>query len=199
MKAKETALILIGYQNDYFSQNGILHAVIEESSATTGVLENTIRVISSVSSTTNIIATPIIFTPTYEEIDNPTGILKQIQDSKAFLEGTEGVETISEIKQFGDRIIEVPGKRGLNAFSNTALDSFLQDQGIKNVVFLGAVTSLCIDSSARSAYERGYHVTILSDCTTGTSDIEQEFYCSNIFPLYAEVKTAAELLGELSV
>ena len=198
MNAKETALILIGYQNDYFSQNGILNKVIEESSTATGVLENTTGVINAVPSAINIIATPIIFTPSYEEMDNPTGILKLIQDSKAFLEGTEGAKTINELKQFGDRIINIPGKRGLNAFSNTDLDGFLQDEGIKNVVFLGAVTSLCIDSSARSAYEKGYHITILSDCTTGTSNIEQEFYCSNIFPLYAEVKTAAEFLRELS-
>jgi nicotinamidase-related amidase len=32
MTSEKTALILIGYQNDYFAPDGILHAVIEESS-----------------------------------------------------------------------------------------------------------------------------------------------------------------------
>ena len=33
MIPNQTALILIGYQNDYFAQDGILHQFIEESSA----------------------------------------------------------------------------------------------------------------------------------------------------------------------
>ena len=32
MQPQSTAVILIGYQNDYFAADGILHNVIEESS-----------------------------------------------------------------------------------------------------------------------------------------------------------------------
>ena len=46
------------------------------------------------------------------------------------------------------------------------------------------VTSLCIDSTGRAAYERGYNVIILSDCTSGRSRGEQDFDCEHIFPLY---------------
>ena len=42
MKASETALILIGFQNDYFGQDGILTAVVEESAKTNDVLANTL-------------------------------------------------------------------------------------------------------------------------------------------------------------
>ncbi len=41
MDQKKTALFLIGYQNDYFAEDGILHGVIVEASRVTGVLENT--------------------------------------------------------------------------------------------------------------------------------------------------------------
>ena len=44
MNKKNTALILIGYQNDYFAKDGILTSVIEESANTNKCLENTCSV-----------------------------------------------------------------------------------------------------------------------------------------------------------
>ena len=35
MLTKKTALILIGFQNDYFATDGILHSFIEESTTAT--------------------------------------------------------------------------------------------------------------------------------------------------------------------
>ncbi|MGH9426053.1 MAG: cysteine hydrolase, partial [Terriglobia bacterium] len=108
-------------------------------------------------------------------------------------------ETIPELCRFGERVREVPGKRGLNAFSNTELDNLFRQQGIKNVVLAGVVTSICVDSTGRSAYEREYKVTVLSDCTSGRTTFEQDFYCENVFPLYAEVINHAQLLERLGV
>lgn len=77
------------------------------------------------------------------------------------------------------------------------MDSFLRQRDVRNVVLAGVVTSLCIDSTGRSAHERGYHVTILQDATSGRSEFEQQYYCEQIFPLYANVATADELLREV--
>ena len=98
----------------------------------------------------------------------------------------------------GDRILTVEGKRGLNAFASTELDETLKDRGIEHVVLSGAVTSICIDSTGRAAHERGYRVSVLSDCTASRTPYEQEFYCENIFPLYAEVLTSEEFLNRSS-
>ena len=195
LKPDSTAVILIGYQNDYFAEDGILHAVIEEVDRVNHVLDNTIAMLDGLKdSETLLIATPIIFTEDYSELSDPQGILKAVKDSKAFCAGTPGAETIDQLKAFGERIMEIPGKRGLNAFSNTDLAKLLQERGVTHVVFAGAVTSVCIDSSARAAFDRGFKVTILSDCTTGRTIFEQEFYCNDIFPIYADVKNKDELL-----
>lgn len=199
MKASETAIILIGFQYDYFDSKGILRGVIEESSKTTGVLEHTIETLEKLKDTDVVmISTPICFSPDYSEMDNPTGILALIKDVGAFLENAVGSGVVPEIAQFGDRVVEYSGKRGLNAFSNTELHEHLVERGIKNIVLAGVVTSLCIDSTARAAYERGYQVVVLSDCTSGRSNLEQQFYCENIFPLYANVLTHDELLASLA-
>jgi len=197
MKIKKTALILIGYQNDYFAENGILKEVVEESSKVTGVLNNTVNVIKGVNDLL-IISTPIIFTDDYSELDDPVGILKTIKEVGAFKGGAAGSETIPEITQFGDRIIEVPGKQGLNAFINTKLDNILKENEITHVVMLGVVCSVCIDSTGRSAFEKGYKVTMLNDCISGRTVFEQKFYCENIFPLYANVIDSKSFLNKLN-
>ncbi len=200
MKPETTAVILIGYQNDYFSPDGILHAVVEESSRVTGTLDNTVALLHALAPTpTLLIATPIIFTPDYSELEEPVGILASIKEVGAFKAGTRGAETIEQLRHFGDRILEVPGKRGLNAFSNTALDQVLQDHHIEDVVIAGTVTSICIDSGGRAAHERDYRVTILSDCISGRSNFEQDFYCEQIFPLYANVIGYQALLQEMDI
>lgn len=200
MDSQHTALVLIGYQNDYFATDGVLYCVIEESSRVTGTLANTLDLLECLSvSSILIVDTPIVFTPNYSELAEPVGILKTIKELGAFKAGTKGAETIPELRRFGERIMEVPGKRGLNAFSNTDLAHLFQQRGIQHVVLAGVVTSICVDSTGRSAYERGYKVSILSDCTSGRTTFEQDFYCENVFPLYAEVIDHVQLLQRLGL
>lgn len=188
MKHKRTALLLIGFQNDYFAEDGILHEVVEESSRVTGVLENTLNLLRNTGKEFGLVVnTPILFTEDYSEIKQPVGILKTIMEVGAFQYGKHGAEIIEELEEFDDFVQTIPGKRGLNAFTNTGLESLLKENGITHVVLAGTVTSLCIDSSARSAVDRGFQVTILSDCTSSRTPYEQQFYCEQIFPLYANV------------
>ncbi|MBK1724296.1 cysteine hydrolase [Thiocystis violacea] len=198
MNPKTTALVLIGYQNDYFANDGVLHSVVEES--VDQVLENTLALLRVLEKTdVLIVTTPIIFTPDYSELTQPVGILKVIKEAGAFKAGTMGAQTIPEIHRFGSRIVEVPGKRGLNAFADTNLHKVLQERHIEDLILAGAVTSICIDSTGRAAFERNYRVTQLSDCTSGRTSVEQSFYCNNVFPLYATVADSRDLLSQLGV
>jgi nicotinamidase-related amidase len=61
------------------------------------------------------------------------------------------------------------------------------------------VTSLCIDSTGRAAYERGYNVTVLSDCTSARTNAEQDFFCTSVFPLYGAARTGAEVIDAFSL
>jgi len=196
MDWKKTAIILIGYQKDYFASDGILRGVIEEADRNNHILNNTLNLLENIRETeVTLIQTPIIFTSDYRELVNPVGILQAIKEVGAFREGTSGAEIISEFSVYQDRIITVMGKRGLNAFSNTKLENILREKGIQHVILAGAVTSICIDSTGRAAHERNYRVSILSDCTASRTILEQDFYCDNIFPLYAKVISSARLLN----
>jgi nicotinamidase-related amidase len=198
MNPSTTALILVGYQNDYVAPGGILRGVVEEPDRVDRVLANTLAFIRAVAATpTTLVSTPIVLTPDYRALAHSVGILGTIKQSGAFQEGSAGADTIPELQAFGDRILYVQGKVGFNAFSSTALDQVLRERGIHDVLVAGMVTSLCIDSTGRAAYERGYAVTILSDCTSARTPQEQDFFCQTIFPLYGRAATSTEALREL--
>ena len=194
MDYQHTALILVGYQNDYFAQDGILRGVVEEPGRVDEVLHNTLALITRLAPTDiTIISTPIVLTPDYRALASPVGILHTIKQSGAFASGSTGAQDIPELQAFGDRIQYVKGKVGFNAFSDTLLGDVLKAKGIKQVLLAGMVTSLCIDSTGRAAYERGYSVTVLSDCTSARTPIEQSFFCSSVFPLYGEVLNSSQV------
>jgi nicotinamidase-related amidase len=199
MNPAKTALILVGYQNDYFAKDGILRGVVEDPTGVDRVLENTLAFIRALAPTeATIISTPIILAADYRAMASPVGILNTMKEVGAFKEGSVGAENLPELDEFGDRILYVSGKVGFNAFSNTALGDVLTDRGIENVLVCGMVTSLCIDSTGRAAYERGYDVTILSDCSSARTDTEHQFFCENVFPLYGRAATSTEVLDELT-
>ena len=200
MYPENTALLLIGFQNDYFASDGVLHGVIEASAKAVRTVENTTYLLQVLADTeVLVISTPICFTPNYEELVEPVGILKTIKDVGAFQAGSKGFECIQELLPCRDKILEIPGKRGFNAFTNTELDQILQQRNITNLVLAGAVTSICIDSTGRTAHEKKYSDTINREWTSDSTVFEQEFYMEHIFPLYSETMTAVEFLEKLAV
>ena len=200
MNTQDTALILIGFQNDYFASDGILKDFIDESAQETQALENSLTLIERVAKTDlMMIQTPIQFRDDYSELGKPVGILRAIKEVGAFKQSSPGGAIIEQFQSYGERIQTVPGKHGLNAFSNTELENTLRDRNVKNIVLAGAVTSICIDSTGRSAHERGFNVFVLKDCTCGRTQMEQEFYCDQVLPLYAEVVSSDEVLSNLAI
>lgn len=192
----KTALLLIGFQKDYFDPTGVLYSVVEESSRVSGILSNTVELIEAFKDTEmTMINTPIVFSEAFSELKNPIGILKTIRDVEAFKIGTPGAETIPQIAKYGDRITTIMGKKSFDAFTNTNLASYLREQGVERILFAGCVTSLCVNASSLHAFDAGFDVTILSDCTSSRTPVEQDFFCKNVFPLFAEVTTSAAILG----
>lgn len=200
MEQALTALVLVGFQNEYFGPEGTLRSEIDDGDAPGQILATTVGLVERLSATKAlVVAAPIVFTPTYSELIKPVGVLAAIKAKRAFQRGSEGAQMASELKRFGPRISDVPGRRGLNAFLDTGLDELLAACDIIDVVMAGALSCVNVDASARSAHDRGYRVSILSDCTLSRTRSEHELFCHRIFPLYAEVLTSTQLLGRLGL
>lgn len=200
MQADSTAVVLVGFQNDYFGDDGIVRTILDDPFPMDTVLANTLALLRALADTgVTLIATPIVLCPTASEIGMPDGIMKDLRALGAFAEGTVGADAVPEVAALGERIIIVPGKVGFNAFTATGLEDVLRERGIRDVVIAGVLTSLCIDSTGRAAYERGYRVTVLVDCAAGRTPVEHDFYCANIFPLYGRTALSGALVDELTL
>lgn len=193
-----TALVLVGFQNDFFAPDGALRPSLEDPGALRRTLDSTVALVRQLQNTAaTILAVPIGFTETYEELVEPAGILASIKAVSAFRKGSVGAEMVDELRPFLGRIQVTPVGRGFDGFAGTDLDSALGAAGIQNVVVAGALDSVCIDSTARAAFQRGYRVTVLCDCTFGRTSFEHDFFCDSIFPMYAEVTDSVTLLDRV--
>ena len=106
--------------------------------------------------------------------------------------GAEIVDSLTP--QPGDIVIE--GKRGLDTFASTNLDFILRSLGIKTLVVAGFLTNCCVESTARTGYEKGFSVIALSDCAATLSEEEQRFTFEKNLPMFARILTHTEFLSE---
>ena len=197
MANSRSAVLLIGFQNDYFAADGILHQVLESSEQTADVLDRTLSLLSSLEEQdVPAISVPILFSADYSELTNPVGLMAQIRDIGAFQRDSSGGAEVPELMALGDRVEHVYGKTSFNAFNGTKLHERLQELDVEHLIICGVVTSVCIDSTGRAASELGYRVTVVSDCIAGRSAVENEFYCESVFPLYAELTKSEDLRSD---
>lgn len=198
MNPKTTALVMIEYQNDFTSPGGVFYEAVKPVMDSTQMLANSVSLLTAARDAgVTIMHTPITFAEGYGELTgHPYGILKGVVDNKAFRKGSWGAAIYAGMTpQPGDIVIE--GKRGLDAFPSTNLDFILRSKGIKTVVLCGFLTNCCVESTMRSAYERGYEVVTLSDCTaTVSADAQSAAFAYN-FGMFSTPMTHTELLAAL--
>ena len=75
---------------------------------------------------------------------------------------------------------EILRKNQYDAFIDSNLESRLVEQGIRQVVIGGVMTHLCCETTARSAFGRGFEVFFLVD---GTATYSQDYHQSTLLNL----------------
>lgn len=199
MDPKTTALVLIEFQNDFTTPGGTLHDAVKGVMENNNMLANTVETVAKARELgVTIIFEPITFTDDYHELSpQPYGILKGVVDSRSFRKGSWGAEIVDVLKpQPGDIIIE--GKRGLCGFSSTNLDFILRSRGIQNIALGGFLTNVCVESTMRTGYEKGYSVVTLKDCTATLSEEEQRMAVEKNYPMFSRPVDHNEFLAELA-
>jgi ureidoacrylate peracid hydrolase len=196
---KNTALVLIEYQNDFTSEGGTLHAAVKPVMDSTNMLSNTIELVKAAREIgVLIIWVPISFSPDYHELNaEPYGILKGVVDSRSFKKGSWGAEIVDVLKPEPQDVV-IEGKRGLCGFASTNLDFILRGRGITDIALGGFLTNCCVESTMRTGYEKGYRVVTLTDCTATVSQEEQDFAVAKNFPMFSRPLAYRNLLAELS-
>jgi nicotinamidase-related amidase len=197
MKAKETAVVLIEFQNDFCKDGGKLNAGVKSELARQKTIPNAVKLAEGARKKgALVIHSPFVFNEKYFKDHQMQGIVKAVADGGALRDGTWGTEIIDELKpQKGDKVVS--GKCTLCGFNNTDLEKILKANNIKNVVIGGFLTNFCVESTARSAYDRGYSVTIMKDATAANSKEEQDHSENKIFPLLGQTLSVDQFLAQL--
>ncbi|MEI8658110.1 pyrimidine utilization protein B [Vibrio sp. Hal054] len=176
IKPSETALIVVDMQNAYASKEGYLDLAGFDVSCTGSVIENINKAID-VSRKAGI---QIVFlqngwdsnyveaggegSPNWHKSNALKTMRKQPELSGRFLsKGGWDYELVDDIKpQQQDWIIP---KTRYSGFFNTNLDTMLRSRGIRNLVFTGIATNVCVESTLRDGFHLEYFGVVLSDAT----------------------------------
>ena len=197
MKAKETAVILIEFQNDFCKDGGKLYDGVKDEISRQGTIPNAVKLAEGAREKgAMILHTPFVFNEKYFEDHSMVGIVQAVADGNALRKGTWGAEIIEELKpKKGDQV--VTGKCTLCGFNNTDLEQIIKEANLKNVVIGGFLTNFCVESTARTAYDKGYSVTVIKDATAANSSEEQNYVEEKIIPLLGQTLSVDQFLSQL--
>ena len=205
-----TAVIVVDLQNAYASKDGYLDKAGFDVSATGPVIESTLKVIN----TARAAGMPVVFFQNgwdkeYQEAGGPcspnwykSNALKTMRKHPELMgtllaKGSWDYELVDQLSpQPGDIVIPKPRYSG---FYNTSLDSILRSRGIKNLVFTGIATNVCVESTLRDGFFLEYFGVVLADAThqAGPPEIQQAslFNIATFFGWVSTVNEFCELFA----
>ncbi len=176
LQATQTALVVVDMQNAYASIGGYVDSAGFDISGAQGTISAIGRAIAAARASGIL----VVFLQNgwdagYVEAGGPgspnwykSNALKTMRNKpelqgKFLAKGGWDYELIDEMKpQAGDIVIP---KTRYSGFFNSTLDSTLRTRGIRNLVFTGIATNVCVESTLRDAFHLEYFAVMLEDAT----------------------------------
>ncbi|HEV2817151.1 MAG TPA: pyrimidine utilization protein B [Allosphingosinicella sp.] len=207
VSADETAIIVIDMQNAYASEGGYVDLAGFDISGAAG----TIGQIAKVLETARAAGMPVIYLqngwdPDYVEAGGPgspnwhkSNALKTMRakpdlQGKLLAKGGWDYALVDALApQAGDIVLP---KTRYSAFFNSGLDSTLRSRGIRNLVFVGIATNVCVESTLRDGFHLEYFGVMLEDATHHLGpDFIQAASVYNVEKFFGWVSTVADFCG----
>lgn len=161
--APRTALLLVDCQVDFASPDGLMARQGHDVTAAQAAIRNAALLASAARSA----GVPCLFARLITRPGDETPIMREWKarhghesDPPLCREGTKGAEFVGVKPIAGEAIFS---KSRYNAFAGTELDAHLRAQGRDTLVIAGLTTECCVESTARDAFERDFHIVIASD------------------------------------
>ena len=194
-----TAVLCIEYQNEFATEGGKLNGAVAPVMKTTNMLDKTVDLCAAArESGAKIFHEAITFAD--DASDNPNkglGILAGCAGDKLFTAGTWNAEFCEKMKPQGGDVV-INGKKGLDGFPGTDLEEQLVKNKIETIAITGFLTNCCVESTMRTAYEKGFNVITITDCCAATSQEGQDGATKGTFGMFSKPMTAEEFKAELN-
>ncbi len=97
-------------------------------------------------------------------------------DSVYPLESDPCADIIGELRPLPSET--VINKTTFSPFTGTVIDDILRKKGIGTLVFTGLSTSQCVETTARDASDRGYHIILIEDAQ---ADYDEMSHTSSLY------------------
>jgi len=120
---------------------------------------------------------------------------ERIEKMPLCIRGTWDSEIIDDLKP--DEKDYVVHKRRDSVFQDTEFSLWLRSMRIDTIIFTGVDTSICVESSLRDAFNRGWDVILLSDATASMNDTFFHTTITEVGENFGLVMKAEELFRKL--
>ena len=118
-------------------------------------------------------------------------------DPYLMMPGCHQYEIIDELKP--EKFDIVIDKTTSDSFHGTNLDLILRNNNVSRLVIVGSVTTCCVSSTTRSAFDLGYLPTVLSDASIATSQKFHEAELMILKTYYANVLTSTDFFDTINL
>ena len=166
-----TALLVVDPYNDLLSDGGKFWPDLKEVAETVGLFAH-LRELLGAARRLGIV---VFYAPhrrwregDYDGWRYPTATQLATDRAAVFAEGSWGGDWHPDLTPQPEDVV-VEQHWGQNGFSNTDLDLQLRQRSIEKVIVVGVAANTCVEGTARSAAERGYHVTLVRDATAAAT------------------------------
>ncbi len=217
MATERTAVVVVDMQHDFASPGGMFHRAGIDITAIQAIVAPTVAVLDAARAAGMLVVyLRMGFGPDLTDAGAPDAPnwLKHLPlgvgDEMAAPDGSTGRILVRET--WNTRIIDeltphdgdlVVDKHRFSGFFETDLDEQLRSAGIDTLLFTGATTSVCVESTLRDAMFRDYHCLLVEDCVAepigaGLPRSNYDASCLVIEVLFGSVTDAAAVLGALT-
>ena len=206
LKVAETAVIVIDMQNAYASVGGYVDLAgfdISGAQSTIAHIDTTLKAARAAG--IQVIYLQNGWDPDYIEAGTPlspnyhkSNALKTMRrnpnlQGKLLARGGWDYEIVEALApQPGDICV---AKTRYSAFFNSQLDSLLRARGIRNLVFVGIATNVCVESTLRDGFHLEYFGVVLEDATHHLGpDFIQKAAIYNIETFFGWVSSVSDFI-----
>jgi len=188
-----TVLLVIDMQNDYCHPDGFLG----KAGADTSPVMAMTPVLCDLLETARATGVPVIHTRNWHRpaTDSPAWLdklarLGQDQDHRPAIAGSWGAGWYEVEPLPGEEVIN---KFRYDAFLGTNLEYLLRARGIRTIVICGTATNVCVESTARAAHMRDFHLVMVADAVASVNVAAHEGTLGNIAVNFGEVTDAVRI------
>lgn len=188
-------LLVIDMQNDYIHPEGFLG----RAGANTQPVIDMVPTLCSLLDSARAAGVHVIHTRNWHRpaTDSPAWLdklarLGQTQDNRPAIAGSWGAAWY-EVEPLPTE--EVINKFRYDAFLGTNLEFLLRARGIRTVVICGTATNVCVESTARAAHMRDFHLVMVADACGSANVGAHEGTLANIAVNFGEIANADRVMA----